>query len=376
MTPNLVCPILICIYALCAQVFPSILSELSSDSVEQGLLLMAINLFYPLSAWFSGMLGDRYGKPPVLIVGCLLMSAPFFLCSVVAGMAAMIFFMLLFGVGGGIVESQGTALLCDVNYGRERRAVSLSQAFYCVGATAGPFLIAGAFRVVPGLTLTPVLLAVGCVAVAGAVLLIPLRRLPKAHAEHAASLSGLSFSRDLALFTISIFLYVAVEMGFAGWLVVYGGTYYGMAIADAPLLLTCFWCGQGAVRFLISAVHIPLSDRSLLLVSLVGTIVFHALAMFTAGVAVLYVAVIFSAVSMGAFWPTLVGMAGARFRGNSGVAVGVVVGLGGLAASLIQIAIGSLAKIPALGLRGALISLFALMFLNLAIVMRLPTNRD
>lgn len=373
MTPNFVCPFLICIFAFCGQVFPTVLSKLSTDSLEQGLLLTALNIFFPFAAWFSGVLADRYGKPPILIVGCLVMSLPFFLASVVAGAGALLLCMLFFGIGGGTVESQSTALLCDVNPGRERRIVSLSQAFFCLGAMAGPFLIAGVYRLYPDLSLTPILLAVGGLAVVGAFFLIPLRRLPVVHSSDAAAapLPRVAYSGELALFTISIFLYVAAEMGLAGWLVIYGSEYYGLGIETAPFLLTCFWAGQAVMRVLFSVVHLPVSDRTILYGSLAGTVVFHALTLATGNVTVLFIAVTLLAVSMGGFWPTMVGMAGARFRGNSGVAVGVVVGLGGLGSSLIQIVIGSLSKIPALGLRGALVFLFVLMLINWLIVRKL-----
>ena len=374
MKPNLICPILIGLFALDSQIFPSLLSTLSDDSVEQGLLLTALHFFFPLSAWGSGFLADRYGKPPILVAGCILMSLPFFLGPVVGGMTALNILALSFGVGGGTVEAQSTALLCDVNPGGERRLVSLSQAFYCVGAMAGPFLIAWAHRAFPDLTNTPILVAAGGLTLGGAFLLIPLRRVRGPHAHAPAAAAGLSPSRDLALFTVAVFLYVAVEAGMSGWLAVYGTQYHGMDIGTAPLLLTCFWGGEAAVRFAMSFCRIPFSDRTMLLGSLAGSMLFLAAALTTANATVLFVAVILAAIVMGVFWPTVVGMAGARFRRNSGVAVGAVVGLGGLAASLVQIAIGALSKVPFFGLRGALACLLLLVIANAAIALRLTAK--
>lgn len=371
MIPNLICSILVGTYAFSQQVYPSVLSALSSDSVEQGLLLTALLIFFPFSAWLSGIVADRKGKPYVLVAGCLFMALPFFLTSVFSGIYPVIACVLFFGIGGGITESQSTALLCDLNPGRERSAVSMSQVFFCAGAMAGPFLIATALRLIPGLQLSTVLVTVGVLVLVAGALLIPLRKLPRAKPVHAEGGGKFVFTREVVLFAVSLFLYVGTEMGVASWVVVYAGQMFDLPITVAPYLLTVFWFGEGASRFIFAYLPPHLSDRTLLLACLAGMLVFLGVALMAGGAVSFGIAVFFLAFAMGGFWPTLVGMAGVSFAANSGTAVGVVVGFGALAASLVQIVIGALSKIPALGLRGALACLIIPVVVNIFLVLRM-----
>lgn len=377
MSPNAICIVLIGIFAFCGQVFPTVLSELSGDSLEQGMLLTALNLLYPVSAGFTGVVADKYGKPPVLLAGSIIMSLPFLLGSAFSGIYALAAATLFYGIGGGILESQGTALLCDANPGRERRMVSLSQAVYCFGAMSGPFLIAGAFRIHPGISWQAIMLGVGCLCVLSGLFYPRLRREPRVvHHTAEGPPPRMKFSRDLFLFSLSLFLYVAVEGGLAGWLVLYGVETFSLSLADAPLILTCYWCCQGVIRVVISFVPLPISNRNVLLASLCGSFVFLAAMMSLDDLTLFYAALVLLSLAMGAFWPTIVGVVGASFKGNSGLAIGIVAGCGAIANALVQIAIGGLSKISALGLRGALACLLAPVVVNVFVVLLFSRRHD
>ena len=73
-------------------------------------------------------------------------------------------------------------------------------------------------------------------------------------------------------------------------------------------------------------------------------------------------------VSMGVVWPTLVAMAGARFKDSSGTAVGILVAAGGLSISLVQLLIGFLSRPEILGLRFALLSMSIFTLIALVVV--------
>jgi fucose permease len=362
---SLTCVVLFTVYALCGQIFPSVLTEISSDSVHQGVLLMALFLFYPFSAAFSGAVADRWGKPPVILAGTVLLALPFFAASFSGSFAVVVIATLFFGVGGGVVEAQGTAMLCDVNPGRERMVVSLSQAFFCAGAMAGPLAVAMAYRVFPGLRLQTVFLAISCLCAACLPLYLLIRRIPP-HAHAPEGAAGSVYSRDLLIFSVAIFLYALVENGLAGWLAVYGTEVFSLSLAEAPLLLTAYWCCLGVTRLVTAFVRIPLSNRMLILVAQGAVLVLFAAMLSAPGVWLFYAALIPLALIGGVIWPAIVAMTGARFRGASGVAVGIVTGCSAIAAALVQLAVGWLAG--SLGLRGALACLFLPLAANIVVV--------
>lgn len=357
---------LITVYALSAQIFPSVLPEFTPDNASQGLLLMAMYLLYPIASTLSGAVADRCGKPSVLFVGTLLLALPFFAASFSESFAVVMLATLLHGCGGGIVESQGTAMLCDVNPGRERMAVNLSQAFFCAGAMTGPLAVATAFRMFPEMRLQTVFLAAGCLCAVSIPASLLIRRVP-AHAGAPGGGGKVALSRDLLVFCLVIFLHVLLESGLAGWLAIYGAETFSLSLAEAPVILTCFWCCIGVTRLVTAFVRIPLSNRALILVALSSALILFAAMLAAPDARLFYAALIPLALTAAVVWPAIVAMAGARFPGASGMAVGVVVGCGAVASALVQLAVGWLAG--PLGLRGALACLALPVALDIVVVL-------
>ena len=66
----------ILVLAVSSQVFPSFLTRLGGDSVQQGLLLSAIFFLYPASSVVSGIVADKVGKVRVIVLGLLAIAVP------------------------------------------------------------------------------------------------------------------------------------------------------------------------------------------------------------------------------------------------------------------------------------------------------------
>jgi MFS family permease len=77
---------------------------------------------------------------------------------------------------------------------------------------------------------------------------------------------------------------------------------------------------------------------------------------------------------MGCIWPTLVALAGSRFPGDSGSAVGIMVASGALSIPLVQMLIGFTSEPAVLGLRRSLLGLSVLSMLNLLLIARIFRN--
>ncbi len=219
---SFLCLYSIFVLALCDQVFPSILTSIGKTTFQQGLLLSSLSLLLPFSSAFAGLAADRMGKKAILTIGALFLAIPFAISALVGNIWIQIGAVVLFGVGMGSVEGQASALLTDIHPGKERSILNLSQVFFCFGAAGGPFLISLAFRFIPDLGLPTLLLA--SAAVASSVVLGFLVLKDNGHPHGAVPPSG--FKRVLLdktgrLLLVSMFLYVTVERGIAGWIVKY-----------------------------------------------------------------------------------------------------------------------------------------------------------
>jgi fucose permease len=377
---TVLCLAAILVMAFNSQVFPSFLTRLGGTSGEQGLLLFSMFFFYPFGSVLGGSVADRIGKPRVLAAGMALMGLPFALSALFPSLAARTAAVLLFGLGTGVVESQVSAQLSDANPARERSVLNWSQLMFSAGASGGPFLIALLFTLRTGTTITLVLWACA----AAALLLAPLfalskRKLPIVRkAPAAAATAGpetatrtfrtLISSPGFLLLAAAIFLYVTAEMGTASWLAKYGEVHLGLSAELAPVCITVFWGGQSVSRILAGMLSARVSDAAVLYSSILLALAGQLFA-FTIGhpiASLIGLGVV--GVGMGAIWPTLVALAGARYRESSGLAIGILTASGGVAVAFIQLAVGGLARPDMLGLRNTLLALAAFTAANLFIV--------
>jgi fucose permease len=381
--------------ALCAQVFPSFLTRIGGSAAEQGLLLFSMFLLYPASSVAAGLAADRVGKRAVLAAGLACIAAPFALSAAVPDLRVRTLAVLLFGLGEGAVESQATALLSDLNPQRERSILSWSQVVFSAGAAGGPFLLAVLFSLPTGATLAAVLWAGAalCAALAATFLLAFLlaARSAPAGARRAAERAGAGArsgrpaggapqpawavvlrpaARGLGVLAAALFLYVSAEMGTASWLAKYGELHLGFSPALAPVCISVFWGGLSASRILAGTLSARVPDSPLLYgslaVSLAGQIFAFSVRQPTAALAGMALA----GIGMGAIWPTLVAMAGRRYRQASGTVIGLLAASGGLAVAVIQLAVGWLSAPERLGLRTVLLALALLTAANFFIVRR------
>jgi len=362
--------------ALCAQVFPSFLTRIGGTAGEQGLLLFSMFLLYPASSLAAGVAADRVGKRAVLGAGLACLAATFALSAAVPDIRVRTLAVLLFGLGEGAVESQTTALLSDLSPERERSVLNWSQLLFSAGAAGGPFLLALLFSLRTGATLAAVLWACAamCAVLAAGFLLFRPRgttareRAPVRRADRPAR--RLQVPSGLAVLAVALFLYVAAEMGTASWLAKYGELDLGLSQELAPVCISVFWAGLSASRILAASLSARVPDGPLLYgslaLSLVGQVVSFTVrqpAAALAGIAV-------TGIGMGAVWPTLVAMAGRRYRQASGTAIGALVASGGVAVALIQLAVGWLSAPQRLGLRATLLGLAAFSAANFLVVRR------
>jgi fucose permease len=359
--------------AVDGQVFPSILTRLGGSPVQEGLLLGALFVFFPLSSVAAGAISDRVGKKGVIAVGILLVASSFAASGALADIRARTLAVLLFGLGGGVVESQVSALLSDLNPRRERAVMNLSQTLFSAGAAGGPFLIVLVNTLGRNVGLSPLLWGVAAV---NFLLFVSFAAAPRpsgleAHPPRARSPAAPRLLRQplLWILALGVFLYVAAEMGTSGWLAKFGETELGMRRELAPLCLTLFWGGLGVSRILMASGRIRWSDRTILVGSLVLTVAGQVTAFGAGTTASSLAAIAVTGFGMGAVWPTLVALAAARFRTSSGTAVGIVVAAGALAAPVVQYLVGLLSRPGLLGLRHSLLALVAPVLLDLLLVL-------
>lgn len=371
------CITAILVFALDAQIFPSVLTELSDNSYKQGMILSFMYFLFPITSGYSGFLSEKVGKPLILSIGSVLMALPFLLGSYFTDINSRILFALLFGIGGGIIEGQGSALLSDLHKDKERSILNISQSFYCLGAASGPLLISLYFRYNTSPALSTILLLFGSLTLGLAPFFLwayfALHKKSSVLKKNIRNRGKVLFLKDKAFIylCVAIFLYVAAEGGTIGWLSTYGVIHLSLNLSQAPLLLTVLWTGLGISRSIVGFINIPISDGNLLVLSGLSMIFFQIAAFLFTNLLLVGIMIFCLGLSMGSVWPTLVSIAGRIYKHRSGVAIGIMVGSGALALPIIQPIISILSSIPSFQLRGALMSLSILGVISLFLYKRI-----
>jgi len=359
----------ILIVAIDVQVFPSVLTRLGGNSVQQGLLLSSLFFLFPLSSAFAGLTADKTGKKTVLSAGAAFLTIPFGISAIVKDLWIRTLAVLLFGIGMGAVEGQSTALLADLYPGKERSILNLSQVFFCIGAAGGPFLISLAYRLHPGLKLPHLLWSVTIITSTVMIGFFLLNDKTSTSASlNPSGFKNVLQDREGRLLLLSIFLYVAPEMGTAGWLAKYTEEYLFLSKASAPLSLTLFWGGLGVSRALVGFLFHSIKDIQLLSAAFLLTFIFQISAFTVKTPAAALVFFFFIGFGMGTVWPTLVAMISMRFKQSSGSAVGLAVAVGATAIPIIHQVIGILSRESLFGLQYTLLGLGLLTLFNLYII--------
>ena len=159
-------------------------------------------------------------------------------------------------------------------------------------------------------------------------------------------------------------------MGTAAWLAKYGEYHLGLSRELAPLCIAVFWASLGSSRALVGAMTGRIPDRTVLILALSLSIAARAFTFSVNSTALGIAGICVLGFGMGCIWPTLVALAGSRFRSDSGSVIGIMVAAGALSIPLIQMLIGFTSDPAVLGLRRSLLGLGGLSALNLFLIAR------
>lgn len=132
------------IFALSANMLPAALLRASSDlGVSPQALAFLFSIQFAaffLSAAVSGVIADRWGMKRIFLAACAMLAVGAGIWAMARGMPHACAAAALWGGGGGVFESMSAALLCERFPSRRKFFMNASQAFYTVGAIAGPWI--------------------------------------------------------------------------------------------------------------------------------------------------------------------------------------------------------------------------------------------
>jgi len=362
-------------YAVVLLITPACNNEIAAAyhaSLGQlGELSLATMLGFFVTVIPAGRFADRRGKLPAMTAGCASMAVGAFVFAHTADFRLAIVGSALFGIGGGLSESNSMALLADL-YSESRRTsmMNLAQAMFGVGAVISPVGIGALLRAGAdwrlGYTAAGAICAIFAALNLGALLI---------GRENCASDPEKRFrarriARDpiVMCLGLGIFLYVGAEIGQSTWLSVYFKRFLNASDAFAASSPSVMWVGIGLGRLTAAWVSHRTADWALVCFSTALAAASQAALLLGTGANSGAAAAFALGFFLGPIFPTVVGRAGATHPQASGTVTAIVVAAGSLGAAVFPPTIGWAAD--SIGLRTALWICFVVLCVDLAVFAR------
>jgi len=339
---------------------PDLADNASVELAVIGSLFTGVFLGALVAQMAAGPLTDRLGQPRVITLGVIILSAGTFLLTFSRSLPLTLGFAFLAGLGHGAVDLAGNVWIARVFNTRSLSALNLLNFFFGLGAFAGPAAASLSLRAW-GSALPALWISAG----------IPLALIPflikagnepptplRAPSEAAGSPPrGLYASPVLWALGLVVLIYVGTENGIGGWTTTYMQRTTPLPVETAALVTAGFWLALTAGRMASTALGLRVSPRTLLSVSLLGSVCGGALLVFGRGnITLTTAAVLWTGFCFGPVYPTVMAILTSIFHTSPGKAVGVAASMGSVGGMLLPWLQGILLESSADGAASALFS--------------------
>jgi fucose permease len=313
------------VMALLGAVLPALSTRLQFTLANIGTLFLVMNFAMLATSLILGAAMDRFGMKPPLAVGPWLVAAALMLIGAAQSFEDLLPAAVLLGIGGGALNGATNVLVADLHDEPRRKASALNLlgVFFGFGALFLP-LTFGALLEAAGLALLLRVAAALCVATAlsAALLRFPPpkqpQRLPVSEMRRFASMPVV-----LAM-AFLLFFQSGNEFMLGGYISTFLTRELGRDVATASLILAAYWGSIMAARVFLSRLLLRVGAHTVIL----GGAVLAAIGALVIGSApdsrMAIAGVLITGGALAGIYPSLLGVAGSRFREHSGTVFGIL----------------------------------------------------
>lgn len=361
------------VYGMIAAMLGTILPDLSKkfglSPKQNGTIATAQAIGLVIASLAVGPLIDTEGKKIGLLLGLALVTVALGMLPRSKGYGMILAFMLVLGLGGGIIVTGANALASDVNAESRATTLNLLNLFFGLGGLATPFISANLLG--RDSTKLCYLTAVLAAITLGVHFIAPIPGAPAGGAAAMPDFGVLLSSPTLLLLSAVLFLYVAAEVGVWNWLVRH---LVAQGIPESRALNTLslgFALGLLIGRVAVSPIllSVPATQVTLGASIVMAITTFMMLQAKTPTMAGVWV--FLAGVAMAPMFPTALAIIGDRFPQGTATAMGIAITCGWLGLVASSPIIGAIAGDDPKRLKKALLLLPAvsllLVVVNLAL---------
>lgn len=313
------------VFGIVMAVTGALLPRLTIGLGQAGNLIFVLSFSMLVAMLCLGPVFDRSGKKLPLAVGSVLVGGALAVMAVSRSYPSLLAAVALLGIGGGALNGGTNTLVADLheNPRRKNAALSLLGVFFGFGALFLPFVI-GSLVDRLGLSL---ILGVTAALPALVALLFFALRFPEPKRAEGVKLSRagrLARNPLVLMFGLLLFFQSGNEFTIGGYTAAYLTRDVGLPLAAASYLLAAYWAALMVSRVVLSRLLLYLNGPGVVMLSGLGAAAGAVLLMLAHSLPAAAAGTVLIGVSFAGIYPTVLGLAGARFEEASGTVFGII----------------------------------------------------
>lgn len=312
--------------ALIGAFLPFLPERLSVSFAEVGAMFLVMNFAMLIASLVLGLVADRFGLKLPLVAGAWLVALALFLFGHATRVSHLLPAVAFLGFGGGLLNGGTNTLVADL-YDDPRRkasALNLLGVFFGVGALFLPFAF-GALTSRFGITglLTATMLVCLVIGAATAILRFPAPK--QGHGGWPlAQMPRFIRMPIVLLLGALLFFQSGNEFALGGYVGAFLTTELGAPRQTASYGFAGFWAAIMLSRMVLSRVVLLVSPTMVVVGCALGAAVGALIMAAATTVSVAVIGALITGFALGGVFPTVLGLASARFHEHSGTVFGIL----------------------------------------------------
>ncbi len=331
-------------FIVMGSVLPSLTAKYSLDAVGSSSLISLLPVGVLTGSLLFGVIVDRFGYKPLLVVSALFTSLGIDGLSIFENLNVLRICIFFIGLGGGMLNGATNALASDISNDKERGAkLSILGVCYGIGALGMPLLLG----ILSGTYSSQIILQGTGLVMFAAIFYFIVIKFPEPKIKQGFPVKqAIQLIKEPLLLFLSFFLFF--QSGMEGlinnWTTSYLDGRTAISSDDVVLSLTFFVLGMTVSRLLLSYI-LPIIKNEYILLGGIMTAIIGLLILHYAGdLRIAAVSLFIAGFGLAAGFPVIISYIGTSYKNISGTAIGfaMVIALSGN--TLLNYAMGFISK--------------------------------
>lgn len=311
-------------------ILPEIIPRYGISKTEAGSLLFILNVGILLGAFIFGPVVDRYGYKLLLIVCALIILAGLQGVAFAPTFRVLTLFILLFGIGGGIMNGATNALVSDISGDKRSEGLTFLGAFFGLGAFGVPMMLG---VLLDSVSYSIIVASMGSIVLVAILLFLYVEFPPSKNPHSFPIKKALNLVKDPMLLLLSLLLFFqsGMESITGGFAAAYFNEVLMVDSSKSVFALSFFWMGMMIARIVTSKLLKKWPPTGVLKTSIGITLTGVLLLLFSTNVQLATLGVFIMGTGFGACFPLILGYVGSLYPDMSGTAfsIALIISLGG-----------------------------------------------